>query len=127
MEAIKIEGIIEKIFDVEKKSETFTVQRFWVKETVENYPQTYEVQCTNKSVGILNEYAIGQHVSVMANLNGRTYTGKDGNEGVFMTLGLWKIERIGNQAQANNEAPQQAAQPLAGQGYSQGKADDLPF
>ena len=113
MESIKINGVVTAIHPVEQKSEKFTVQRFWVKETEGQYPNTYEVQCTGKTIGVLNDYKVGDSVSIAANLNGREYTSKTGQTGIFMTLGLWKIEKVGSQ-------PQQAAP----QGYSQGGFDD---
>ncbi|MBP6357746.1 MAG: DUF3127 domain-containing protein [Sediminibacterium sp.] len=124
MESIKIEGVITAIHQVEQKSEKFSVQRFAIKEIVEQYPNTFEVQCTGKTIGVLNDYKVGDKVIVNANLNGREYTSKTGQTGVFMSLGLWKIEKV--------EAQQSAAQPM-----SKGKIDvnanpiddnnDLPF
>lgn len=124
MESIKIEGVITAIHQVEQKSEKFSVQRFAIKEIVEQYPNTFEVQCTGKTIGVLNDYKVGDNVIVNANLNGREYTSKTGQTGVFMSLGLWKIEKVG--------AQQSVAQPM-----SKGKIDvnafsiadnnDLPF
>jgi hypothetical protein len=124
MESLKIEGVITAIHQVEQKSEKFSVQRFVVKESLEQYPNTFEVQCTGKTIGVLNDYKVGDKVVVNANLNGREYTSKSGQQGVFMSLGLWKIEKVG--------AQQSAAQPI-----SKGKVDvnanpigenhDLPF
>ncbi len=94
MESLKIEGVITAIHPVEQKSEKFSVQRFAIKEIVEQYPNTFEVQCTGKTIGVLNDYKVGDKVIVNANLNGREYTGKTGQTGVFMSLGLWKIEKV---------------------------------
>lgn len=110
MESIKIEGVITAIHQVEQKSEKFSVQRFAIKEIVEQYPNTFEVQCTGKTIGVLNDYKVGDKVIVNANLNGREYTSKTGQTGVFMSLGLWKIEKVGT--------TQSAAQPM-----SKGKVD----
>ena len=119
MESIKINGVITAIHPTEQKSEKFSVQRFWVKETEGQYPNDYEVQCTGKTIGVLNDYKAGDNVNVSANLNGREYVGKTGQTGIFMTLGLWKIEKVGAQYQEPQQAPQQ--------GYSQGVSDDTPF
>ena len=102
MESLKIEGVINAIHSVEQKSEKFSVQRFVVKENAEQYPNTFEVQCTGKTIGVLNDYKVGDKVVVNANLNGREYTSKSGQQGVFMSLGLWKIEKAG----AAQSAPQ---------------------
>jgi len=125
MESIKINGVITAIHPTEQKSEKFTVQRFWVKETEGQYPNTYEVQCTGKTIGVLNDYKVGENVSVAANLNGREYTSKSNQTGIFMTLGLWKIEKVGAQ-----QAPQPQAQyqqPTNNNGYSQGSLPEVPF
>jgi len=95
MESLKIEGVINAIHPVEQKSEKFSVQRFVIKESLEQYPNTFEVQCTGKTIGVLNDYKVGDKVVVNANLNGREYTSKSGQQGIFMTLGLWKIEKAG--------------------------------
>lgn len=128
MESVKIEGTIIAIHPVEVKSEKFSVQRFAIKENIEQYPNTFEVQCTGKTIGVLNDYKVGEKVLVNANLNGREYTSKTGQSGVFMTLGLWKIERVGNQ----QSAPQyQDPTNNNGQGYSQANlpnnSEQLPF
>lgn len=107
MESVKIKNCtIEKIHEVEKKSETFSVQRFSVKENEGQYPQVYEVQCTGKTLGVLNGYKVGDKVNIEANLNGREYQKKDGTSGVFMTLGVWKIEKV-----SEGQAPQPQPQP----------------
>lgn len=107
MESVKIKNCtIEKIHEVEQKSETFSVQRFSVKEDItEKYPQVYEVQCTGKTLGVLNGYKVGDKVNIEANLNGREYQKKDGTSGVFMTLGVWKIEKV-SEGQAPKPQPQ---------------------
>lgn len=115
MESVQIKGVITAIYPVEKKSENFTLQRFWVKETEGQYPNDYEVQSTGKTIGVLNDYKVGDNVVVSANVNGRQYTSKAGQQGIFMTLGLWKIERVNTvqatpqtnyqQFQQGNEAP----------------------
>ena len=98
MESIKIEGTITAINQVEAKSEKFSLQRFTVKETTEQYPNTFEVQSVGKTLGVLNDYKVGDIVVINANLNGKEYTNKTtGAQGVFMSLSLWKIERKGNQ------------------------------
>jgi single-stranded DNA-binding protein len=114
MESIKITGEITTIHPVEIKSEKFSVQRFAVKESEGKYPNTFEVQCTGKTIGVLNDYKVGDKVVVNANLNGREYTSKSGQQGVFMSLGLWKIEKLG-------------AQHSGAQNYSQGFDPNVPF
>ena len=115
MESVQIKGVITAIHQVEKKSDSFSLQRFWIKELEGQYPQDFEVQCTGKTIGVLNDYKVGDNVNVSANLNGREYTSKTGQTGIFMTLGLWKIDKVG----AQQQAPQQ--------GYSQGSSPDVPF
>jgi hypothetical protein len=114
MESIKIQGTIIALHPVEVKSEKFSVQRFAVKELEGQYPNTFEVQCTGKTIGVLNDYKVGDKVVVNANLNGREYTSKSGQQGVFMSLGLWKIEKLG-------------AQQSTPQNYSQGFDPNVPF
>jgi hypothetical protein len=123
MEIIKIEGTITAIHPVEVKSEKFSVQRFAVKENAEQYPNTFEVQCTGKTIGVLNDYKVGDKVVVNANLNGREYTSKSGQQGIFMTLGLWKIDKAGS-AQS---APQPKSNKVDVNANPIGDSSDLPF
>lgn len=123
MESIKIEGVIVAIHPVEQKSEKFSVQRFAVKEVVEQYPNTFEVQCTGKTIGVLNDYKVGDNVIINANLNGREYTSKSGQQGVFMTLGLWKIEK----ASAAQQAPQTKSNKIDVNANPISQSGDLPF
>ncbi len=118
MESLKIEGTIIAIHPVEVKSDKFSVQKFVVKESEGQYPNTFEVQCTGKTIGVLNDYNVGDKVLANANLNGREYTNKTtGQIGVFMSLGLWKIERV-NTAQTT---PQTTPQPQSNyQQFQQG-------
>ena len=91
MESIKIEGTIIAIHPVEVKSEKFSVQRFAVKENAEQYPNTFEVQCTGKTIGILNDYKVGENVVVNANLNGRESKGRYYNSLTIFKLNVDKF------------------------------------
>ena len=126
MESVQIKGVITAIHPVEQKSESFKVQRFWVKESDGQYPQDFEVQCTGKTIGVLNDYKVGDNVNVSANLNGRQYNSKAGQMGIFMTLGLWKIEKVGSQQIQPAPQPEQYFEPQQPQQVSN-NSEILPF
>lgn len=126
MDSVQIKGVITKIHPVEQKSESFKVQRFWIKESTDQYPQDFEVQCTGNKIGVLNDYKVGDSVNVSANLNGRQYVSKTQQTGIFMTLGLWKIEKVGSQQpQAQYQDPKSNKVDVNANPISQ--PDSLPF
>lgn len=121
MASIKIDGKIIKKFPIEKKSETFSVQRFWVQEMTDQYPNTYEIQSIGKTLGVMDSYWEGDLVNIDANLNGRFHSGAKG-EMVFNSISLWKIAKQPTQPAASQQ-PAYATTPAT----SNGQAEDLPF
>lgn len=62
--------------------------------TLEQYPQTLDIQFTQGSVSFLDGLRIGQKVKITINLRGREWTNKEGVVSVFNTLQGWKIEKL---------------------------------
>lgn len=118
---VKIDGRLIKKFPVEAKSDTFSIQKFWVQEVDGQYPNTYEIQATNKTIGVMDSFWEGDMVNVDANLNGKFYSGAKG-EMVFNSISLWKIAKQPTQA-----APEQQAAYATAPVARNGQADDLPF
>jgi len=87
-------GTIEAIFDSQKVSDTFQKREF-VLTTDENtpYPQSVSFQLTQDKCSLLNNYKVGDRVSVDFNLRGRKWNGPQGIK-FFNTLEAWKIEKV---------------------------------
>lgn len=122
MASIKIDGKIIKKFPIEKKSETFSVQRFWVQEMTDQYPNTYEIQSTGKTLGVMDSYWEGDLVNIDANLNGRFHSGPKGDM-VFNSISLWKIAKQPTQP-AVSQQPTSVTAPVTSNGQEN---LDLPF
>jgi hypothetical protein len=99
---IKIEGKLIKKFATEQKSEKYSEQRFWVQEMDGQYPNTFEIISNGKTLGVLDGFSEGDNVVVDANLNGKHFNGAKG-ERVFVSINLWKINKVGGNAATSNK------------------------
>lgn len=76
--------------DTEIVTETFR-KRLMVLETIEQYPQKIPMQLVNDRVTILDNFNVGQDVTVNFNYRGTEHT-KEGKEtAYFLNLDVWKI------------------------------------
>lgn len=119
--ALEITGKIIEINPTMQVSERFKKRIFILDITEETNGQTYtnyaSLQASQNKCEVLDGYKVGDEVKVSFNVRGNRWE-KDGKVNYITTLDAWRIERIGNQTQSNNAAPQNNA------GYSQG---DAPF
>jgi len=109
---MKITGKIKMIGETEQVSDKFK-KRELVVTTFDNptYPQHISMQCTNDKVVMLDNLAIGQEVSIEANLRGREWISPTGQIKYFNTIECWKLDIIGEAVKPDATVP----------------ADDLPF
>lgn len=85
---------------------TLSVRKFVVK-TKEEYPQTFEFELLNKSVGKVDGIAMGQEVNVSFSIRGRVW-----NDKVFHNLTAFGIEPLkGSLATASTPVSQPQAKP----------------
>lgn len=87
---MQITGTIVRLFQAQQITEKFKSRKVWVRENVDNYPNTFEVEFTNDNCAKLDAVAEGQQVTIDVNLRGR-YWQKNDREGVVTTLNGWKI------------------------------------
>lgn len=88
----QVTGVIEFIGNIEDVSPTFRKRDVWVT-TQENYPQTLNIQFTQDKCDILNNFQIGQVVTIAINLRGNKFQNQQTGEWkCFNTLQGWKIE-----------------------------------
>lgn len=110
--SLKITGKIHRLYPPVQVSEKFRKREFIleVMETVngEVYAQYVKLQAVQGKADMLNNYQLGQMVTVHFNLKGNMNE-KDGKELCFTNLDAWKIE-----------IPGQAAAPSQGGGAQQG-------
>lgn len=126
---MKIKGKIKKIFASKQASEKFTIRNLWL-ETDGNYPQTIEIQFTQSSVTLLDNFRKGDEVEIGVNLRGREWTNPQGEVKVFNTIQGWSIYKIGAKVQSTleekAEGPSKGISPNTGFDMT-GSDDDLPF
>jgi len=86
-----IEGIIEVIKPIQQITESFVKREFVIK-TMDDYPQEILIEMVNDSCAILDNYQIGQLVTVSINIRGRKWINPEGVAKYFNTLQGWKIQ-----------------------------------
>lgn len=62
--------------------------------TIEQYPQTLEIEFNQGNALLLDNLAPGQKLKVDINLKGREWTNAEGKVSVFNKLEGWKIEKL---------------------------------
>lgn len=87
----------------------------------EQYPQFISVDFTQDKCDVLNDYNIGDEVSVSINVGGREWINPEGVAKYFNSITGWRIEKVEAQdlpptAQFTPQATTTSAEP-----------DDLPF
>ena len=103
---------IHSIGETQNVSATFSKREFVV-ETQEEYKQYLLMQVVNDKCNVLNNFQVGQLVSVSINLKGRLWNDKEGVEKCFNTIECWKINAVGNEYKQDNptNTPAQPFEP----------------
>ena len=76
---MEVKGKIKVIKDTSQVSDNFQKREFVVT-TDEQYPQDISMEFVQDKVGILDNYSVGDEVTVGINLRGREWTPKNGGE-----------------------------------------------
>ena len=116
--AYKAEGKIEKIFDTESKSATFTAREFVIEVADGQYPQMVKFQLVQDKCSLIDDYREGEQIEVDFDLRGREWNGK-----YFTNLQAWKITRAG---EGSGESGGQAGGQAGGESSSASAADKAP-
>jgi len=129
---LEAQGKLHIINDTRQVSARFQVREFVV-EIADNpqYPQFVQFQVTGTRCEVLDDYSVGDEVSLQFNLRGREWKSPKGEIKYFNSLDVWTIERAGANQQAggyDEPAYNQSAPPAAtGDGPPPLTDDDLPF
>ena len=123
--SFEIEGNIHKIFDTEKKTDSFRAREFVIK-TEGTYPQFIKFQLTQDRCDLVDKFQEGQQIKVHFDLRGREW-----NEKYFTNLNAWRIEEATQEASAaESNDPDTVFSPIETNQQEEIKAedfDDLPF
>lgn len=92
-------GIIKLIADTKQVTDSFKIRKFSI-ETPGEYPQEILCQCANDKTDLLDNYAVGQEITIHFDLRGRR-----NNEGKLFNpnVNVWKIEGATVAAPAETE------------------------
>ena len=127
--SFEIEGDIVKIFDTEKKTDTFQAREFVIK-TEGQYPQFIKFQLTQDRCDLIDKYQPQQKIKVSFDLRGREW-----NEKYFTNLNAWRIDEAAQAVEEGGDQSESAPAPFEplNSGASQDSNvmaedfDDLPF
>ena len=99
---IEIKGQLKVIGQPEVKSDKFTKQEIVITiDSETNYPQHVPIQLSQKLLGVIGQFQVGQIVKATCNIRGNEW-----NNRYFMSLEAWKVdaEQGGNVAQPQASA-----------------------
>lgn len=127
--SFEIEGDIVKIFDTEKKTDTFQAREFVIK-TEGQYPQFIKFQLTQDRCDLIDKYQPQQKVKVSFDLRGREW-----NEKYFTNLNAWRIDEAAQAVEEGGDQSESAPAPFEPLNSSPSQDssvmaedfDDLPF
>jgi len=106
------EGAIIAIDDVIKFDSGFTKREFVIKTTDDGeYPQDIKFELVKDKTSLVDQYQLGDKVTVHFNVRGREY-----NEKYYVNLVAWRLE--GPEATSAQQTTAAASEPVS---------DDIPF
>jgi hypothetical protein len=136
---MQITGIIKLIKPIQQISATFSKREFVI-ETIENYPQTIQLELQGDRVDIVDSFVEGQEVECYLNIKGRLWVSPQGEDKYFNTIVCWKIQlpntnsEATTQPQSGQRSPSTAPvippvneQPFQPSSTSNDEDDDTPF
>tara|TARA_R110002020_G_scaffold461179_1_gene680008 strand:+ start:48 stop:401 length:354 start_codon:yes stop_codon:yes gene_type:complete len=93
MSTFNFTGTIDTINETQVISETFSKREFVLTDNDENYPSFIAFELIKDNCNLLDNYKIGDKITVSFNLEGRKWLNPKTNiERTFNTLKVWKIE-----------------------------------
>lgn len=115
---------IYKISATQKVSDSFSKREFIV-ETQEDYKQYLLLQVVKDKCSILDQYKIGDDVTVSLNLKGRLWQNPQNEEKCFNTLECWRISKI-TDALPSPQSTSTQTKPIEATPTTE-EESDLPF
>lgn len=126
---MEITGKIKEIFDTQQFGNNGFRKRDIVITTDEQYPQHLLVEFYQDKTDVLDQFNIGETVTISINLRGREWVNPQGETKYFNSIQGWKINRLENQAQQQTlppiVTPEQTFEPA--DDLNEEDQDDFPF
>lgn len=93
--SITVKGIVLKVGATVQVSEKFAKRELVVEMADGKYPQSIPLEATGDKIALLDVINVGDEVTAEVNLRGRAWS-KPGQEAkYFLSLNIYKVERIG--------------------------------
>ena len=121
---MQVTGKIKLINDTQTFGSSGFRKREVVVTTDEQYPQMLMIEFVQDKVDILDNYNVGQDVTISINLRGREWINPEGVAKYFNSITGWRIEATAPAAAQGGEAPAAFETTSIAQNE---EPDDLPF
>ncbi len=95
--------------------------------TEEQYPQMILVEFVQDKCDLLNNFSVGQDVTVSINLRGREWVNPQGEAKYFNSIQGWRIEAAQAQAAGTPPPSLNNFETTSAPAASNNEPDDLPF
>ena len=135
---MQLTGTIKTIRDIQQVSASFQKREFII-ETLDQYPQTIQLELHQDKVDVIDAYVVGEEVVCDINIRGKIWVNPRGEEKCFNTIVAWRIQRPANSTPApsaeTKNSPKEFPQSNMTNSFVDGPAtnfneeehDDLPF
>ncbi len=121
---MQVTGKIKLINDTQTFGASGFRKRELVLTTDEQYPQMLMIEFVQDKVDILDNYKVGQDVTISINLRGREWINPEGVAKYFNSITGWRIEATAAAAPQGGETPSNFETTSIAQNE---EPDDLPF
>ncbi len=136
--AYELYGKLFKKFDIQKKTESFSVREFIVEQITSlpdgrSIPNYIRFQCTQDKTSLIDKYVEGTNVKVSFNVRGTKWM-KDGREAFITNLDAWRLEEAAENPTTLSAPPppplvsiSSPVKPVSSSSSTQQDNEDLPF
>ena len=131
---MEIQGKLIELSDTTQVTDTFRKREFVV-EYADNpqYPEFVKFECIQDRCDLLNNFQVGQELTVSFNLKGRKWVDPQGNTKYFNSLQAWRIQPAAGETAPPPPPSTQSSAPETSSGGNDSllsasdEEDDLPF
>lgn len=96
--AYEITGKLQVIKDTEQVNDRFKKREFVIETQNDQYPQVLLFEAAQDKVSLIDNFQVGQTVTVHFDIRGRKWTSPKNEDRYFITLSPWRIEPAGGNA-----------------------------
>lgn len=121
---MEITGKIKVVNPTQQVSAAFK-RRELVVTTEEQYPQHIMIEFTQDKCDLLDNYKVGQPVTVSINLRGREWVSPQGETKYFNSIQGWRIEKLSGAEAPKPQPKHETFKPSTT--FKEEDHDDLPF